>query len=202
MAVIKKMKKIITYISLSLILFGIFGFLYNMALSFGGKSFEGELPLTSIQGIEENNDKIYIGLGFYNRIQVYDLNGNYLNYIKTNNYSKDFNFTIDNQGQPIVNLIYLQKQKVEKYIQKNGTEYYISQKLPLTINRVNEQGEESIIKQPLFMTLWAGAVNPWIIGVIGVFLFVLTNSVIISDVLGDNTPKNIKLKLLVSRIFR
>jgi hypothetical protein len=196
------MKKIITYISLSLILFGIFGFLYNMALSFGGKSFEGELPLTSIQGIEENNDKIYIGLGFYNRIQVYDLNGNYLNYIKTNNYSKDFNFTIDNQGQPIVNLIYLQKQKVEKYIQKNGTEYYISQKLPLTINRVNEQGEESIIKQPLFMTLWAGAVNPWIIGVIGVFLFVLTNIVIISDVLGDNTPKNIKLKLLVSRIFR
>ena len=196
------MKKIITYISLSLILFGIFGFLYNMALSFGGKSFEGELPLTSIQGIEENNDKIYIGLGFYNRIQVYDLNGNYLNYIKTNNYSKDFNFTIDNQGQPIVNLIYLQKQKVEKYIQKNGTEYYISQKLPLTINRVNEQGEESIIKQPLFMTLWAGAVNPWIIGVIGVFLFVLTNIVIISDVLGDNTPKHIKLKLLVSRIFR
>ncbi len=187
---------------MSLILFGIFGFLYNMALSFGGKSFEGELPLTSIQGIEENNDKIYIGLGFYNRIQVYDLNGNYLNYIRTKNYSKDFNFTIDNQGQPIVNLIYLQKQKVENYIQKNGTEYYISQKLPLTINRVNEQGEESIIKQPLFMTLWAGAVNPWIIGVIGVFLFVLTNSVIISDVLGDNTPKNIKLKLLVSRIFR
>jgi hypothetical protein len=173
-----------------------------MTLAFGGKSFEGELPLTSIQGIVENNDKVYIGLGFYNRIQVYDLDGNYINYIKTNNYSKDFNFTIDNQGQAIVNLIYLQKEKVENYIQKNGTEYFIRQKLPLTINRVNEQGEKTIIKQPLFMTLWAGAVNPWIIGVIGVFIFVLTNSVIISDVFGDNIPKSIKLKFLVSRIFK
>lgn len=187
---------------MTLIVFGIFGFLYNMTLSFGGNTFEGELPLTSIQGVVEKNDRIYIGLGFYNRIQIYDLEGDYLNYIKTNTYSKDFDFTIENNGSPSVTVIFVRDEKVSQYIQKDGAEYFVSQKIPLTISRVYNQEEKSIISQPLHMSLWAGPFNPWVIGVIGVFIFGLTNSIIIMDVFGQNIPKNMKTRLLISRIFK
>lgn len=41
-----------------------------------------------------------MGLGFYSRVQIYDLKGNYLGYKKTNNHSRDFDFTIDDYGNP------------------------------------------------------------------------------------------------------
>jgi len=194
------MRKILTYISLSFLLFGIIGFLFNMCLSFGGFTYNGELPLTSIQGIEEKNDEIFVGLGFYNRIQVYDLNGKFIRYIKTNNHSKDYDFRIDEQGNPIINVIYLRKTPINKYTQKNGSEYFIGSQIPLIIEKKEGSHYNHLIKQPYHMSLWSG-INSWVIGVIGVFIFILINSLIIMDVFGQNIPKKNQMRLLIKRIF-
>src|SRR5436190_16572693 len=94
------LKKILTYLALALFIFGILGFIFNFMVGSGLISIHSELPLFGVQGVVERNNKLYVGLGFYNRVQIYDLNGNYSGYKKTNNYSKDFDFTIDENGNP------------------------------------------------------------------------------------------------------
>jgi len=196
------MRKIFTYISLSFFSFGILGFLYNMKLASDGNDFDGELPLTSIQEIKEKNDKIYIGLGFYSRIQVYDINGKYLHYIKTKNYMKDFNFTIDNEGKEHINVIFTRKEIIDKHIQDNGNIYFINKRFPLTINRINKNIEKSVIKQRLDMTFWGGPITSWLIGFIGLLLFCIFNIFIIMEVFGENITTSEKIKLLSKRIFK
>ena len=195
------MRKAFTYISLSILLFGIFGFIFNSSITFGGNTYEGELPLTEIQGIKENNNKIYIGLGFYNRIQVYDLDGNYLNYIKTNNYSKSYNFTID-EGLPILTAKKFGEESNNKYSQKNGSEYFKESNIPLIINKIDKNGEKYIIKQPIHMFFWAGPINSWLVAVVGLILFFLINSSTFLDIFGQNISKRLKVITLIKRIFR
>ncbi len=195
------MRKIITYISLIPILFGIVGFIFNFFIATKG-GYSSELPLTSIQEIKEIENKIYIGLGFYNRIQVYDSNGNYIKFIPTNNRNKDFNFSINNNGDADITVIYRRDEHIYRHIQENGDKYYISRKFPLTINKVDLNGDKTIIKQPLHMSFWAGAIAPWVIAVIGFFLFFFTNSLKIMDVYGRDIPSNLKSKLLFKEIFK
>jgi len=90
------MRRVISYISFALFLFGIFSFLYIL-LSLGWYEYKSELPITDIQGIVEKNERIYIGLGFYNRIQVYDMDGSFLYFIKVNNHTKQFDFWCNGQ---------------------------------------------------------------------------------------------------------
>lgn len=172
-----------------------------MLISFHNLKFEGELPITNIQDIQEQNDKIYVGLGAYNRIQVYDLKGKYLDFIKTNNFAKDFDFAVDNEGNAIINVIYLRPGFPKRFPQLNGDRYLKVSQFPLKINKIDEKGERLVIQQPLRMSLWGGTFTPWVIAVICALLFVLINSVIILQVFGSNIPKNEKVKLALRRIF-
>lgn len=197
------MRKILTYIATLLILFGILGFLFNtLLLSHGGITFKGELPLTNVQGIIEKNKKIYIGLGEYDRIQVYTLDGKYLDYYKTSNYSKAFDFSIDEIGDPIVNVIYTRDKPVEKYIQEDQSEYKIISRFPITVEKKHSNKKHIIIKQPLHMSFWGGSINCWLIGVIGVFLFFIINSWIIMEVQGLQISKEKKSLETFKRIFK
>ena len=183
------MRKIITLISLIIFIFGISSFLFNSSISSGRNTYDGELPITSIQGIIEKKGKIYVGLGVYNRIQIYDLKGNYISSINIKNYSKDFNFYINDQGNPIVNIIYLRKEPVYNYLQKDGSIYFVESKIPLSISKIDNNGTHIIIKQPTHMSLWAGIIIPWMIGAFGILLLLITNTYTIISLLNKISKK-------------
>ena len=92
------MRKIISILSICLILMGAFGFLLNMFISLGFVNVNIELPLEEIQGVVDKNNKIYVELGKFSRVQVYELNGNYILYTATNTNGKDYDFRIDDYG--------------------------------------------------------------------------------------------------------
>ncbi len=196
------MRKAISYILLAPILFGIASFIFNLMLMFGIHTYRGELPICNVQGIVEANSKVYVGLGFYNRIQVYNLEGNYLKYINTDNHSKDFDFTIDSLENPIISVIYSQKDRSINYLQENGNQYIIETYIPLQIDRISKQTRSNLVRQPWFYFLWGGPIVPWCIAAIGVFLFGLINSLIIMEVFGSSISKEQKLKVLYQQIFK
>lgn len=196
------MRKTLTDIAVLIILFGMSGFLFNtLFVSQGSFIYKGELPLTGIQGIIEKNGKIYIGLGESSRIQVYNLDGKFIEYIKTPNYSKDFDFQIDENGSPTVNVIYIREKSIEKYIQQDGSEYKISSKIPILLEKKDSFGKHIKIRQPLHMSLWGGSINCWLIGLMGVVFFVIINSTIIMNLAGMNITKEERMKLFFKRIF-
>ena len=66
----------------------------------------GEMPLFDIQRIEETNNRIYVGLGNYKRVQVYDLKGNYLKFIPVRGAYQSYFFFVDEQEQIDVPKVY------------------------------------------------------------------------------------------------
>ena len=59
--------------------FGFFGFVGGFFISSGIIDYDGELPLGHVTSIVvDNRGDIYIGLGFYSKVQVYDSKGNFL----------------------------------------------------------------------------------------------------------------------------
>ncbi|MCX8486554.1 MAG: hypothetical protein ORN53_05165, partial [Crocinitomicaceae bacterium] len=89
------MKRFLTYLFTLIYLLGILGFLWNFSLAFFGVKIVGEMPLFDIQRIEERNNRIYVGLGAYKRVQVYDLKGNYLKFIPVHNAYQSYFFSVD-----------------------------------------------------------------------------------------------------------
>jgi hypothetical protein len=196
-----KLRKTLSYLLVIIQFMGMGAFIFNMLLSFQNLKFDGELPITDIQDIQEQNDKIYIGLGAYNRIQVYDLKGKYLNFKNTNNAAKDFDFAVDIEGKATINVIYLRPGFPKRFPQLNGDRYLKVSQFPLKINKIDENGEHLVIQQPLQMSLWGGTFIPWVIAVICAILFILINSVILMEVFVSNFPQNEKVKLAFRRIF-
>lgn len=195
------MRKKLSYVLVSIQFLALFAFIFNIFLSFQNSKFEGELPITAIQDIQEKNDKIYIGLGAYKRIQVYDLNGKYLNYIQTSNFVKDFDFSIDQDGNATIHVIYKRAGFPKKFPQLNGDRYLKVSQFPLKINKIDKNGEQEIIQQPMHMSFWGGTFTPWVIGAICAFLFLLLNSVLLMETFGSNIPKNEKVKSALRKIF-
>lgn len=166
------MRKIISLLALTLIAFGIFAFIFNAALIFG-TPFNRELPLYGVQGVVEQNDKIYVGLGVYSRVQIYDLNGKYIGYKNTENNSKDFDFGIDSNGDPRIMVtpigINVDFSSVFEY-----AKYKIERIIPFRMI-CYVQNKPVVIEQPFFMALWAGPFSPLFSVMLGVFVFAFTN---------------------------
>ncbi len=197
------MRKILTYISTAIICFGMFGFLFNsILLPLGILTYNEELPITDIQGIIEKNKKIYIGLGEYNRIQVYNSKGKYTEFIKTSNHSKAFDFKIDENNFPIVNVIYTRDNSIEKYIQEDESEYRITNKIPLIIEKIDSQGKSIKIEQPLHMSFWGGSINCWLIGFVGIIIFFSVNGNLLMEIQSLNLSKEEQIKELFKRIYK
>lgn len=183
--------------------FGLLGFIFNTYLiPFSVITLNKELPISNIQGIIEKNEKIYIGLGAYNRIQIYNSKGEFIEYIKTSNHSKAYDFIVDSNGNPITNVIFTREKSIKKFIQEDGSEYIIKSTFPLIIEKNNSQGKHVKIKQPLHMSFWGGSINCWLIGLIGGFLFFITNSNIIMEVQGLKISKEARSKEILRRIFK
>ena len=165
-----KSRNILFMLSILMILWGLFYFILNMSVAFFNAK-GSKFPLYDVVCIQQNNKRVYIGLGFYNRIQVYDLNGNYIYSIKTDTYSKSFDFEVDVFGKiTITNRN--KKSKPEDKIFKidSNLSYERSNMLPLTIMKNKNGVEELFIRESILNTLKAGII-PLFVLFFGILLF-------------------------------
>lgn len=197
-----KLKIVFNYISTIIIIFGILGFTFNWLIGVSLIEFNRELPLCDIQQIQETNNKIYIGLARYNRVQVYNLKGEYVTFIPVNNHSKDFDFTIDRNEH--VNTFFIEQNQPSKikFIQQDNSSYQLTSKFPLIISKTQKNKTFNVISQPWYFNLFGGSINTWLIGLFGVILLVLFNIITIMDVFGRNIDYKEKVKILRNKIYK
>ena len=81
------MRLFFNWILLFIVFSGILCLPMFMLINIGVFKPDFQLPLYAITEIIEKDDKVYVGLGEYNRIQVYDTQGNYLNKITSVRYN-------------------------------------------------------------------------------------------------------------------
>ncbi|MFY7733980.1 MAG: hypothetical protein ACOVSR_10910 [Bacteroidia bacterium] len=168
------MKKIISILSICMILMGAFGFLLNMFISLGFVNVNMELPLEEIQGVVEKNNKIYVGQGKYSRVQVYDLNGNYIKYIATNTNGKDFDFRIDDYDIVFTQTAYF-RNVITSHLDEHSIVFTIEGKYPYEIVCYTHNTRQITIKQRYFKSLVFAYTAQALFTIIGLILFYIAN---------------------------
>jgi hypothetical protein len=135
-----------------MILMGAFGFLLNMIISLGFVNVNMELPLEEIQGVVEKNNKIYVGFGKYSRVQVYDLNGNYIKYIATYTNGKDYDFRIDKDDIVFTQIAYF-RNVITSYLDDHSIVFTTEGKYPYEIVCYTHNTRHITIKQSYLKSL-------------------------------------------------
>ncbi|MEN9971983.1 MAG: hypothetical protein RIS20_330 [Bacteroidota bacterium] len=167
-------------------LFGIVGFLWNFSLGMFGVKINGEMPLFDIQRIEETNNRIYVGLGAYKRVQVYDLKGNYLKFIPVRGAYQSYFFFVDEHEQLDVPKVYpaVADRLNDLFIEES--DYQITSYFPLVISKKQNGKSTEVIRQT-WRYLFAPVSSLLVAGLGGVLVFAL-NLITIMDVM--NLPGN------------
>ena len=196
-------RKILSYIAVLILLLGLLGFFLNGLISMELFDYKGELPIVGVQGIIEQEGKIYIGLEEYNRVQVYDNLGHYMGYNKVENHGKAYDFSIDNYGIPVITVIYVRYKSPVDFIQSNGDQFRIESQFPLIIEKKEVYSiKKNIITQPWYASLWAGSIHSWLMGLCGLVIFIAVNIQIILEMGGINGSKEEKIKLFFKKVFK
>jgi len=179
--------------------------LYGFISANNGVRNNKEAPLNSVQGIIVNDLNIYIGLGFYNRIQKYDLQGNYLKCWHTDTYSKDFTFKVKTNGEPEILQRNVLRNTTKKLIESNefgeevtdiiqnlegtnqlmnpteytdiqGDLYRFHDGFFKKLTKSSDGKEVVVITQTFMQNLYNGYSTPWSLGAFGILIFLLVNA--------------------------
>jgi len=191
-------KRFLTYLFTLINLLGILGFLWNASLNFGVK-IKGEMPLFDIQRIEEKNQKIYVGLGAYKRIQVYDLKGDYLKSIPVHSDYQSYIFFVDQQELLDIPKLYPNVADQLNDCFMKEADYYISSYFPFVISKKQNGNSIEIIRQNWLYLL--SPFNAWLIALLGGVLIVSLNVITIIEVLNLPLNKREKRMELFKRIY-
>ena len=187
------MKKTARILSFILLFIG-FSFFFVKGNLFGK---DKEIPLGEIKGIiVDSNKNIYVGCGFYDRIQVYDKSGKFIKNWKISAYNGDFtiNFSKD-ENISIVTLKNDQKtvySKVGKkiYTKPFNSENYIKTKRNLKSFETNDNNiyeikgnflhrkiiinnEKTIINQSIWLQFFNSSKNILLIILLGIIIGIL-----------------------------
>lgn len=130
------MRLFFNWILLIIVFSGILCLPIFMLINIGVFKPDFQLPLYAITEIIEKEDKVYVGLGEYNRIQVYDTQGNYLNKIDVKTFGKHFNFYFDENNKIHTRRSYNQgfEDFKREFLQfQNDNLYIIESEFPLQI---------------------------------------------------------------------
>ena len=193
------MKRFLTYLFTLIYLLGILGFLWNFSLAFFGVKIVGEMPLFDIQRITERNNRIYIGLGAYKRVQVYDLKGNYLKFIPVHTDRSSYFFIVDAQEQLLVPKVYPQSADRLNELFMKDSDYQITSHFPLVISKKHDGKSTEVIRQT-----WRYLLAPFnsllIAGLGGVLIFSL-NLMTIIDIINLPGDKREKRNEFFKRVY-
>lgn len=160
------LRKKIFYLSLIIYFVGT-GFLINNFLIHSKlKNSNFELPIIGFQGLVEKNDTIYIGSSYWNRILLFDKNGNYLTYQGTGGKKgRDFEFYFSN-NRLIINEFILQdnpNSNISSFEINDDKKYLIDKKLPLKITLEQNSKKNIFIKQSLLLYATKSDVGLWLV---------------------------------------
>lgn len=176
-------------------------------------------PINDVQGIIVTESGIYIGLGHYNRIQKYDLQGDYITCWKTNTYSKDFTFRVNQDGEGEIAMKNVSRREIDElknskkfdtivnhtfqiianqqqiknpleYHDKYGNVYKIKGWIFKKLVKIHDGKEDIIINQNLQQNIFNGVLKPLLLGVFGVINFLAINLGIITRNLSDTNNYN------------
>lgn len=221
-------RKILSIVFLIIAGLGCYGFIIGLTQA-SNSDCSSQLPIHNVQGIIVTESGIYIGLGHYNRIQKYDLQGNYITCWKTNTYSKDFTFRVNQDGEGEIAMKNISRREIDElknskkfdtivnqafqiianqqqiktpleYHDKYGNVYKIKGWIFKKLVKINDGKEDIIIKQNLQQNIFNGVLKPWLLGVFGVIFFLAINLRIITRNLSD-TDYYSPLKTLID-IFK
>lgn len=193
------MKRFLTYLFTLIYLLGILGFLWNFSLAFFGVKIVGEMPLYDIQRIEERNNRIYVGLGAYKRVQVYDLKGNYLKFIPVHTDRSSYFFIVDAQEQLEVPKVYPQSADRLNELFMKDSDYQITSHFPLVISKKQDGKSTEVIRQT-WLYLLAPFNSLLIAGLGGVLIFSL-NLITIIDIINLPGDKREKRNEFFKRVY-
>lgn len=193
------MKRFLTYLFTLIYLLGIIGFLWNFSLAFFGVKIVGEMPLFDIQRITERNNRIYIGLGAYKRVQVYDLKGNYLKFIPVHTDRSSYFFIVDAQEQLEVPKVYPQSADRLNELFMKDSDYQITSHFPLVISKKHDGKSTEVIRQT-WLYLLAPFNSLLIAGLGGVLIFSL-NLITIIDIINLPGDKREKRNEFFKRVY-
>jgi hypothetical protein len=188
------MKKIGIILSLLLILFGFIGFISGALITMGVINYEKELPLGDIKGIVvDNKGHIYLGLGFYGKVQVYDTEGEFIKNWKVDASGGTFNIELTEDQDILIStargnkqLLYDQKGKVlsknsidniysetkgrwDRFTTIEGETYEIKGGMFPKVIR-SSTSSKLIVKQGLILQLMKGPFPAWLIAALGMGL--------------------------------
>lgn len=157
------------------------------------------MPLFDIQRIEETNNRIYVGLGAYKRVQVYDLKGNYLKFIPVHTDRSSYFFIVDAQEQLEVPKVYPESADRLNDLFMKESDYQITSHFPLVISKKQDGKSTEVIRQT-WLYLLAPFNSLLIAGLGGVLIFSL-NLVTIIDIINLPGDKREKRNEFFKRVY-
>ena len=151
-----------------------------------------EIPLGDIKGfVVDKQNNIYLGSGFYERVQVYNENGEFIRNWKVESLGGTYSIDIsandnilitsargreqieyDKNGKVLskneIDILKYQNDFKDKktFITENGTAYEL--KGNWVSKLVKKNPEKTIIKQSIFLQIIKGPTNSWVLGLIGI----------------------------------
>ncbi len=138
--------------------YAIIRLIFLQLVSVGSIEYQAEIPISSIQNVQFTNDRVYVGIGYYNRIQVYNNQGKYLKMIETENYMKDFWFQIvDEKDNYIIDKPISRDIDTSNYVQPDAT-ITIKHNFPYEIRIETNKGKEILIKNSIFQSLYFNSI--------------------------------------------
>ena len=157
------------------------------------------MPLYDIQRITERNNRIYIGLGAYKRVQVYDLKGNYLKFIPVHNAYQSYFFSVDAKEQLLVPKVYPQSADRLNELFMKDSDYQITSHFPLVISKKQDGKSTEVIRQT-----WRYLFSPfssWLIALLGAVLICSFNVFTIIDIINLPGDKREKRNEFFKRVY-
>ncbi len=199
------MRLFFNWILLFVVFSGILCFPMFMIINIGVFKPDFQLPLYAITEIIEKEDKVYVGLGEYNRIQVYDIHGNYLNKIDVNTFGKHFNFYLDENNKIHSRRSYNQgfEDFKSEFVQFHDDHlYFFESQIPLQILKKTKTSNKQFLKEPLLFSLYASPFRSWFISFIGLVLIGCVNYTSLVKAVSLNMDKKLKTRFIIKTLFR
>lgn len=193
------MKKTVTITALFFILIGFTGFVGGILITTSVIEFTKELPLGDTEGIAVDKfGRIYVGLGFYGKVQVYDSEGHFLRNWKVESsggpfrvdLTKEQNILIatargskqivyDSIGNILSNIVIdriysRSNEPADIYITDQKVKYeIIGYVFPKIVRTTLDK--KIIVEQELLLKLMNGPLPAWLFAMIGVGLLLLSH---------------------------
>ncbi|MFM7683762.1 MAG: hypothetical protein ACKO7P_13635 [Bacteroidota bacterium] len=199
------MRFVFNWLLLVVVVSGILCFTIFMLINIGVFKPNFQLPLYAVTEIIEKEDKVYVGLGEYNRIQVYDKQGNYLTKMDVFTYGKKFDFYFDENS--VLHYRVLIGQKTEntnsefhQYL--SGNVYQIKSQFPLKIYKKTHKTNTLFLQDSVFFSLYSSPFGSWFISLIALIVLGMFNYPLIMDVMSSNIDKNLKMRFIIKKMLR